>query len=194
MFIVETTGVYLMKGVASIEQYKKLEKKMLKYYNEEALKFFMLYVCYMYNTDKKQNFYIRLPLSDRESLILDDHSQQLLDGFGTEEKFRSFMEKDEDALAFVSFYKKHCFSDEDKIIERLRNKIDYWLNEIETSTDPKGDKDIYTAITEATKMIETYTVKKEQLEDEGAVSGALYLFEIPEEYKPHYMKLKGYTP
>lgn len=193
MFIVQKDGVYLMKGVAGIKEYKELEKYLSKFYNEEALKVFMLYVCYMYNTDKKQNPYIRMPISDRKALIFDDYAEQVKAGFGSQKAMEKFISEENVSKVFIEYYNKYCLSDEDKIIQKLRNKIDFWLNEIDEAKDAKKEIEIYNAIKEATNMIEIYTTKKEAIEEDGGATGSLYLFEIPEGYKPHFLKLKGYT-
>lgn len=153
---------------------------------KNAMKY-VYFVC-----DRLDNPYWGLPLRDRKRQVMmleglfdcNDKSPigvvekqiELLEGLDAPTPLRKWMD----------FYLRVQLTDIETIVERLRDELSKAMDEYISCPTHKEKQEIFKSIEEIEMLL-----KKKQLEaqSDGSKMSTQYLFELPEEVKPHHLKI-----
>ena len=168
----------------AVPEYKLLEEK----YDEQELAEALTYCYYVYTkidvVANKRNMYWQFPIYERKTRVCEQY-----DLFG-----RNFLKVEEDDAfqKFLSFYKDLMLTDNDRNYEAFRAKAEHWRSQLANlDNSPKDELDIAKALQTSSELAEDYKVKSElEVQDQQQKMAGLYLFEVPEDSKPHDLRLK----
>ena len=132
----------------------------------------------------KKNFYWQMPPMERKQRV--DNDFKLYKG-----KFDDLESKD-DYVNFRDFYQSLMLSDNDRNYETFRAKSEYWRSQLALMDNkPKDELEIAKALQNSSELADEYKVKSDlETLDKNQKGMGLYMFEVPEDLKPHDMKLK----
>jgi hypothetical protein len=127
-----------------------------------------------------------LPPQERRAQVVTNYS--LFDGWATWKEIESSAEVHQ----LIEFYKRIQLSENDLNVEAFRAKAEYWRMQLSNMfNDPDDELKYAKALENATKLSEEFKIKSELEIGESDGDGiALYLFEIPEDKKPHHTRMK----
>jgi coenzyme F420-reducing hydrogenase alpha subunit len=163
----------------AISESKEFEGKKLA----EALTF-----CYYVYTkidliSNRKNFYWQMPPNERKDRVVSDF--KLFKGS------YDHLENSKEYIAFRDFYVSLMQSDNDRNYETFRAKSEHWRSQLAClDNTPKKELEIAKALQTSSELAEEYKVKSElETLDQNQKGMGLYLFEVPEDTKPHDMRL-----
>jgi hypothetical protein len=134
---------------------------------------------------KKDNPYYSLPPEERRKQVCENY--ELFKDVTTSTE----VESKEEVRKLIEFYKKIQLSEHDLNREAFRAKAEYWRKELMKPTnDPDTELQIAKALENSTRLAEEFRLKGEMETGDDVDSSFIYLFEIPEDKKPHHLRMK----
>lgn len=155
----------------------------MEYAKEQHFAHVITYIYYVYT--KKDNPYWGLPPKERRSQVVANY--KLFD-WTTYDK----VENTESVRKLIEFYKKINLTENELNEDAFRQKTEYWRTKLmQMGNNPEEEASFAKALEVATKLAQEFKLKAELDEGMGEQEGvALYLFEIPEDKKPHHQRMK----
>lgn len=183
MLYVYNGDVWVTEAGRATKQWKALAKK----YSKKDLASIATYVFYVYTkinfVSNKPNMYWSFPYEERKEKVCSQ--------YGLDVKFCEGLEDCEVYVSFRSFYQDLVLSENDRNYDVFRSKVAYWRKMLsDLSNTPKEDKEIADALKVANEMMMEFKLQSDmETLDQDLKTYGLYLFEVPEESKPHEMRL-----
>jgi hypothetical protein len=180
MFYLYQGDVYVTPVGQTVPEFKKVQDD----YKEKKLFEVIAYVYFVFT--KKDNPYFALPPKERRLQVVGNY--ELFKGWTKWED----VETKESVKNLIDFYKRIQLSDNDINAELFRTKAEHWRAMIANmSNTAEEELEFAKALDNSTRLAEEFKLKAEietgEVEAEGV---ALYLFEIPEDKKPHHLRMK----
>lgn len=142
------------------------------------------YIYFVYT--KKDNPFWHLPPVERR--------EQVTANYGLFKDWSNWknIEKTEQVISLIDFYKRIQLSENDLNVDMFRAKAEHWRRMLmNMENTPEEELQIAKALETATRLAEEFKIKSELEQGEGESDGlALYLFEIPENKKPYHARMK----
>jgi len=143
-------------------------------------------ITYLYYTNtKKDNPYWGLPMKERKHQVVSNYN--LFSGSGHE-----IIDSNFSVQRLLLFYRKINLTENELNEDAFRAKSEYWRNKLmDMENTPDLEESYAKALAISTKLAQEFKIKSEI--DDGTADGegaALYLFEIPEDKKPHHQRMK----
>ena len=177
MMYVYQGDVWLTPAGQTVKEYLKL----CEHYDEREVHQRMIYIYYLYT--KEDNPYFRIPPHERRNEVCRQY-----------DLFGGNWVKVENCPYFknvAKFYEGCIWSDNDRNREAARAKAEHWRGQLmNIENTPEEDEKIAKALQIATKLADDYAAKAlMEGDDMNDTIIPLYLFEVPEDQKPHHLKL-----
>ncbi len=181
MFYVYQGEVWVTPVGQTVPEYQAVRADFVK---EKQLAHVITYI--YFTCTKKDNPYWGLPPKERRSQVVGNY--KLFDWDITYEKVEQY----ESVQKLIAFYKRCNLTENELNEEAFRAKTEYWRTKLmNMSNKPDEEEQFAKALAVATKLAQEFKLKAELDEGIGDVEGCpLYLFEIPEDKKPHHQRMK----
>lgn len=181
MFYLYQGDVHVTPAGQDVPEYKAVKSEFPKEFKYGQI---VTYIYYVFT--KKDNPYWNLPPLERREQIVSNYN--LFDEWSSWKE----IEKNESVISLIDFYKKIQLSDNDLNVDMFRAKAEHWRKKLmDMNNTPEEELAFAKALETATKLAEEFKIKSELETGDGDNDGiALYLFEIPENKKPHHARMK----
>jgi hypothetical protein len=181
MFYLYLGDVHVTPAGQQVPEYQYIKSEFTK---ERKLAHVITYIYYVYT--KKDNPYWNLPPLERKEQVVQNY--ELFEDWTNWKE----IEKNQAVIDLIYFYKKIQLSDNDLNVDMFRAKAEHWRNKLmNMSNTPEEDLAFAKALENATKLAEEFKIKSElELGEENNEGIPFYLFEIPEDKKPHHVRMK----
>ena len=191
MFKIDKDEIYVSdtgsKQKYFVEMQNKYKKK--KKFFKQLCKY--IYLMYYKGDSHLSNVYRNMSHEDKSTQILEDYPD-----FFEKEKFDKEISIDKNLMScefinkFVTFYISIQYTENEKLAETFKKKMEHYRNLIQEPTnDAKQDLEYSKVLVTLNQHYEEYKMKAEAEDADQEEGGSLYLFEDPEKNKPSYLKL-----
>jgi len=157
---------------------------------------YIFFVYHKTDTLGNKNIFNAYPIRERREIVVDKYDLfKNVKKPGKKTKFTvSLVYTEKACVEFLNFYKKVCYTESERSLDKFREKIDHWREKYsKVSNSAEEDLEYAKALTLAEKHYKEYETKVllETSTEQEAVEGCpLYLFEIPENQKPMHIQLQ----
>lgn len=181
MFYLYQGEVYVTPAGQSVPEYNELRSE---YFKDYKLAQIVTYIYFVYT--KKDNPYWGLPPNERKEQVVANY--KLFDEWSSWQE----VEKNEATINMIDFWKKIQLTENDLNVDMFRAKCEHWRKKLMNMENTPEDELAYAkALETSTKLAEEFKIKAELETGEADQDGTfLYLFEIPENKKPHHARMK----
>jgi len=181
MFYIYMGEVWVTPAGQEVPEYKEVRAAFGA--KEKQLAHVITYI--YYTCTKKDNPYWGLPPKERKTQVVGNY--KLFDWTSFDK-----IENEESVRNLIAFYKRINLTENELNEEAFRAKTEYWRTKLmNMDNSPDEEESFSKALAVATKLAQEFKLKAELDEGMGDVEGCpLYLFEIPEDKKPHHQRMK----
>lgn len=181
MFYLYMGEVYVTPAGQTVPEYVAVKAEFPK---EVKLAQVITYIYFVYT--KKDNPYWHLPPVERREQVTANYGL-----FADWSNWKN-IEKNEQVINLIDFYKKIQLSENDRNVDMFKAKAEHWRKMLmNLENTPEEELQIAKALETATRLSEEFKLKAEmEIGDDEQEGLALYLFEIPENKKPYHARMK----
>lgn len=186
MLYIDGGAIVVVRAGTEVKEFVALERAYKKKKDRLADVLRFLFFVYTYGVE---NPYAGLTYRERKLQAVKRYGLFGLSEGSTKPEIDKVLDKlyKEEAFAnFRDFYESINLTVKQRVIESLKRKIDNFTQRFTETDDPKLSNDLFSAITNAQKMLDKY---EEETSAESTNDGSRYLFQIPENIKPHHLRL-----